>query len=1043
MAIWNSVHGLKDGENVDAATFNRPLSELAARTDYLKEQIERGRQDDASVKITVGLSENDTPEVGDVVCLDLATKKYVKAVASSDLLDAYVPSERAFAIGILTATFGLQGTVVIYGKVDISEMNVFDMTDDEAFENGQYYLSSHNPGRITRYPSGPKISIGMFTKKAQANGKFVGDFAILNPQYMDIEAHTHRTYALYARPCGESVNTDEYYKDDELSESDVNTVSVVGYPPIGGIPEAEGVFVPRLVVGGEWTSSDSETYEIVITGPTGDAAPSSWPCYVKWRVLGSEDLHYDKFRFFGDEINVGDYGMTVKLEPSGGMSESVPFVDTAATVGEDFRTWRVGRNSGRGWSKFDINKVVSTESGGVIRISGSPDMRSGKLKIVVPNKVYKVYDGVNQHDGFENVVIQNGDVVVIDGTEYRFTDSEDPVSSDEGENVVSLSSSPLETWIGLRNFTTSVFYETRMLTGTDEVEREVGSAFIIADTVEIRRADSNDDTSVPRCVVDNTANAESDDASRYAVVTDEYGESYAEQIPLAGIPVAVVPVNRLFERHPLKRELSLMVASEPEIGDEGEISFKGVPGAVYRYNIEFDNDLKLHYPPVPRQSGSLMLNGVEISAYTEYAEAVAYFDSDSLYWRDNRRGRQPWPYPVMSADDVIPVEDEYREILHFISAFKSDTGPVTSIRPSDGSIVKVKRCGTDEDASVGDLEIDVDFTPATVDKEAPGHKVVKASRGGKLILGPVVEKLIAGPGITFSSNGKSPAGQGTFTISADGSRYTGDFETVALENAKLDSVGMFPYIRFLRWVPESDSNVPSGFVAKFHVPATLENAVYRVKFYATIFGETSFRDSVLPQTAGLSMTYSILPDYNNIDGTEDVETANLKTGLIQPDKPFGLNIPFGTQTEDGTYSYDAYDPLLMHNDASIPDVQGKSARVISRSFPYSGDCLGYTQGRVISGVPFGVRPGYTVGVRFTREAPTAPGVTPYTGPIGILNLQWAVEQVATIDEVQAESITKTVIDTVTGLKKAARISGSMNNSMEIVTVLQRLINALV
>ena len=60
MGSWKSVSSLEDGQNVEAATFNKPLSELSSRTTYLKEMVDAigGDETKASLRFTVNLSED-------------------------------------------------------------------------------------------------------------------------------------------------------------------------------------------------------------------------------------------------------------------------------------------------------------------------------------------------------------------------------------------------------------------------------------------------------------------------------------------------------------------------------------------------------------------------------------------------------------------------------------------------------------------------------------------------------------------------------------------------------------------------------------------------------------------------------------------------------------------------------------------------------------------------------------------------------------------------------------------------------------------------
>ena len=214
-----------------------------------------------------------------------------------------------------------------------------------------------------------------------------------------------------------------------------------------------------------------------------------------------------------------------------------------------------------------------------------------------------------------------------------------------------------------------------------------------------------------------------------------------------------------------------------------------------------------------------------------------------------------------------------------------------------------------------------------------------------------------------------------------------------------------------------------------------------MKFYATVFGEESFKDAAAPMAAGITMDYNILPDFNSVQDSL-VETANLKTGLIKPDNEFTLDVPFGIMNESGDYEYTAYDPLLMHNDSSITPIAGKSVQVLDHAFPSPDDCQNYINNPAnrVSGSVFGIKPGYTVSIRFSRSNPS--DGTPYTGAIGFLNLRWEIEQVTTVDASSESEVDDLVTQTVLNLRKAAAKSGRMTNSYELVLVLTRLLNAL-
>jgi hypothetical protein len=1022
MATWHSVRGLEDGENVAAATFNRPISELASRTDYLKNLIESitSNGNISNVEISVDLPETDAPSVGDIVCIDKDSKKYIKAIASMSLYDAYTASDRAFAVGVLTYKNKTYGIVVLYGKIDLSSIDMGNIVErGEIFQTGQYYLSSTDAGRITKYPKGPRVLVGFFVKNEQKNSIYSGDFAIINPQHMDIESHSHRTYKLLARPCGDAASTLDRCPGCDADNND--DVVVYGYPPDNEyvIDHYDHV---RLSVGGCWTSSKDETYKIVISDGKGGPMPYDFPCYLTWSVVGSDKKTTVRLDMFGEDIPIGDNGLTVRFEAEPNRISNSGN-DFSYVCGDEYplenTTWTISNKNGRGWSNAGVNIIETLPSGHKIRIYGVADKPHTNIRFIIP----RVISLLGIDDDKTLLTILPGDKLVIDNEEYTFTD--DPDSDD-----IQILGSDSATFAQISKLSDKLFWneDGEILIGSDN------QAYYIK-------------ASSPNSHLTGECFSNVDDV-RFALLVDDEGRLLSEkqEESQTGFSTHTVLLDLGFKfnmvnglKYLIARQYSTDVSNKFNVGDSAEFDVNCVPGSKYRYNIEFDNDFNLHFPPVPAKSGSLMLNGIELDSYEHYGDnAVIEIGNDSIYWRDSTPGRQPWPISNMSQTTEVATEDEFRELFHFVSEFHSETGPVTSLRPAHGAPITIHRCGTNDDSTVGDLEIDVDLTVGMSDQNIEGYRVPKASRNGKLLLGPVVEKLIAGPGISFKQNANTPDGQGTVTISADGTVYQGDFETIALENAKVDSIGMFPYIRMLGWTPLSTSNIPTGFVAKFHVPATAINAVYRVKFYASVFGEESFEDAA-QKVAGVAMDFNILPDYNSVSGGL-VEDANLKTGLITNDKTFVLDIPFGVENEEtGKYTYNAYDPLLIHNDSAIGTFYGKKIQVIDHSIPNPKDCTNYISEHKISGI-FGVKPGYTVAVRFSRTDPSS-GI-PYTGDIGFLNLRWSIESVATVDSTTLAATEEIVSQTVMKLRKTASNVTTPDNGFEMVYVLEKLLNAL-
>lgn len=993
---WPDVVGLRDGQPVNADTFNPSIDGLTCRTDVLKRRIDAfgGKQ-----SVTVDAEFSEPVSVGNAVCVDPETGKYRKAVASMSLYDAFTASERAFAVGMVSSASdgGASGTVCLCGYVDLTGVPASSVVGSASPESGQYYLSSDVPGVSTLFPGGPRVSVGFLYANPQKAGSNSGfSYALVNPQHSDMESHAHRTYVLCARPSG---NTEE----DGFSN-----VSVPGFKTdverVSG-EKADGV--PYLRLGGCWTCPEDAEYEVSLSGD------GSWPCTMSWRAkygdfdarAGSQRYGSESVGFFGDVVRIGSKGLTASLWPchDGDWSKAWD-LPSGMTVSD--LSWTVGNKAARGWSDASVSAV--SDGGGVV-LHGVSDREENRVSVHTPEYVVNLSDECGE--------ISSGDTLSIGDLTVTFARPGDANSG--ADNVSYIAGSDYLTLVAMVEAYSEMFEDGVVAALDGRLEQAI--------------------LGLPRQGMVSTSSGAATDIScaGYAIVEHSDMESLSTGSSVGGVVLSVTPLSGGMTPVELSNGMSMAVVSD--IRDGGEVvEFRSAPaGSVYRYAIEMDNDLSLHFPPVPAKSGSLMLNGVELESRSLFGDTAVYeIGGDSLYWRDGRRGRTPWPESCGDREDAVDTEDECRLAFHLVSCFHSETGPVTSIRPAEGSPITVRRCGTGDGASVGDLELDVDMTASVADDSVSGYKAVKASRNGKLLLGPVVERLVAGPGIEFSRTPGQPEGQGTFTVSVSGAAYSGDFETVAYENAKLAMSGMFPYTRLLEWTPRSQGNVRSGFVAKFHVPATAAKTVYRVRFYATVFGETSFSGERSEMLAGVRLDYGILPDVSSVFG-HGIETANLRSGVWSPETDIVLDIPFGSGGSGG-FSYEAYDPILVHNDPSIADVAGKSRMVLDKPIPDESYHAGLLNGKLVTPA-FGVMPGYTVALRFSRTDPS--GGNAYTGRIGFMNLRWSLEQALLPEEAGKAMIDGIVNRTVMDLKEAARRIGGLDTSYDLADAVGKIVDA--
>lgn len=1018
--VWRQVTALENGWNAEASVFNKPLSELAERTEYLKSELDAlgvsGEM--ASVRFRVVLDDPDT-NVGAIVCIDPETKKYVRATASMSVFDPFVGSFTCFAVGMLVLNNGDgTGTVAAFGVVDISggSFLMADMLErKEVFRNGMYYLSSTEPGRITSVPEGPRVQIGVFTRNPQINSDSYGDFAFLSPQYGDISAHLHRTYRMSTDPAGKPVAVD-------ASGGQNPAVRILGYEPdafrTGDVDKSD--VSPYLRVGGEWHTKDNVAYVMWLSSYSSSASPDQsgkpeggFPdIYLCWTSesedTGLADRGSVQLSGFFKPVPVGGNGMTVSLEPR---TSDYSVVYSAATDDAAKRTWSISMPEyGRGWSP---NTVMGTGDfgSGQVNVRGISSRGVTEVRLFVPENLYVMPS--------DNPSVLSK--VEIDSATFQFVDADTPDSDlDEGAIAAPLGGTAYDTFSRLKCLVGK--YGRFTVVYDDSAEK----VYVGASSVKVGGA------ALPS--VNGTGFG-----AMSAMVFTQDAENLAAggYIAFPGV-LSPVPLSNGMEAYlDGSSDYSIPVGSSVVLEDMDS----GCRGAAYRYNIEMDEALNAAFPPVPAKSGSLVFNGVELESDEFFAKTAVYgIGPDSIYWYNGRETWTPWPSSFTDKEAVLPLALRHRLLFHFVTARYSETGPVTSLRPSEGSPVKVYRCGTTDPATTGDLEIDVDIAAEVYDSNVKGYKAVKSSRNGKLLLGPVVEKIVAGPGIAIDQRSGQPDGQGTVTISATNAAYSGEMDTVALENAKEEMVGMFPYIRLLGW-ESSGTNIDTGFIAKFQVPRGVADGTYRVRLYASVFGESDFSGGGNGVFAGLTMTYNVLPDWD-MDGTSRyMSSLNLKSDLISPDSARQVDVPFG-HIVDGKYRYTAFDPILVHNDPTIDDIDDRSAMAFGQSFPAESECGAYMASHAIGSSVLGVRPGYVVAVRISRSAPTR-GLEEYVGRIGFMNLRWALVRVED-DDVPEAKASDDCCDVIERLQDVASTitAGTLNTSYDIRNALLAIVDQL-
>ena len=965
--MWSAVAKFRNGDSLDADTLNVPIDQLGERTAWLyarlKELMASGKM--SSVILTdVALStdEGEEPELGNVVYLDREHNRFALAKARMSLYDDFTAADAAFTIGILCRKEAATGDVLAYGNMDLNPTGIPYKVSDllesgETFRAGRYYLSANEAGKLTANPNGPLIFVCSITGSVTSSGRFAGASAIVTPQFLDIgTSHVHRTAVLTARPAG--------------------TLSVDGYLPVSYDTDNPSRAM-KLSFGGSWTPKDGTANEIRYRFSLSQNQ-ATWPKGVE---LNWVEWHDDDENGIAGSVRIS--GPDVEVPISNGLTVRLTLPEATATTAYSVssveeRTWPtlVFPNAGKGWKKhlpFGVADLSEDSSNDAVRphvaIRGKLDATTETLFAAFPKTLQVLSLGA----------IADGSTFTYDDVIYEFTEDNESYSGDNTPVDIGVTKADSALYLakvlnalGKGRFAVlEVSSDEVKLVAMDAEEIAIGGIVIYAPSQE-----AGQDYNVVG-------------ASAMKLVLFD-GESRVRSTS------ATVSGIQSYQWSDAGNGFSVMVFQDPGVsGDTAVVESGSVfscvmedfePDAAYDYALGFEPAVANYWPPVPVKSAALIVNGVEMDNKALLPEhPTVSFGRDTIHWFAQSDGRKPWPDDFgyrdgdrcfdKDGEEIDPSSDK-TEVMHWVRGFQGATGPVTSLQAREGSPFKVVGFGTNEYANTGDLEIVGDFDFSLVNGGAPGFLVPKRARGGKLIAGPVVERVLGGPGISVVSQAGSPSGQGTVIVALDNGAYHSQFTDIALENAEQAKIGMFPYIRLKGY--STTITHPSAFTAMMRVPTNLPDGRYYLLLQASVFGENGFDESPSQQYACVKMSYNILPDYRVSDG---LSYRNLKTSLLKPDSERTIQIPFGHG--DGSYEYRGFDPILVRtNDKVVKDEDD----VVSNAFQDTVPCDSDFYGQTIN--PY-LRPGYLVGIRIAR-AVTPSDKTAYTGPIGFINLSWSL-----------------------------------------------------
>ena len=197
---WNKqIKPIRNGEPVSAGTANRPVRQLEARTQYLKNRVDGLSQ--VSAIIAWDQPINSDALVGQPVFWDESLQRWDLAFADAeaDSQGNYVATASARCRGIiLDKPSSNSAHIVLYGIVPLETLtNAIDGDVDP----GVYYLSAQTPGKLVTQR--PPVTCFVCEVLGPVTDCSDLPYAFVSPQLREFQFdHTHYRFALTARPAG-------------------------------------------------------------------------------------------------------------------------------------------------------------------------------------------------------------------------------------------------------------------------------------------------------------------------------------------------------------------------------------------------------------------------------------------------------------------------------------------------------------------------------------------------------------------------------------------------------------------------------------------------------------------------------------------------------------------------------------------------------------------------------------------------------------------------------------------------------------------------
>jgi len=236
------------------------------------------------------------------------------------------------------------------------------------------------------------------------------------------------------------------------------------------------------------------------------------------------------------------------------------------------------------------------------------------------------------------------------------------------------------------------------------------------------------------------------------------------------------------------------------------------------------------WPAIPFESVTVVVNGSVMTYDLEYAA-----DLDGIHWLDT---------------DFPPSHNDFEAQIFYVFPLGRTAPGVTKLKEGTPN-VKLENCSPGGPSDSGDLKLSVFNILEVLTTVQSGSGALKAMAvdptDGDLLLkfGPVVEKLVAGPGVSLAPSG----GQGIVTVTATGAdALVQPLPEILLRNAKQSFTNITPYIE----LPEG---VTAGFMAKVRLPAVFSTAE-PLRIIFEMLGELS--EATSATSAVFTLKYNII-----------------------------------------------------------------------------------------------------------------------------------------------------------------------------------------